>query len=221
VFVNLSNHNKPIIVAKLSKGDEVSALNEYQFEIVKSSDKSVVQIIGNRSQNTLSVRVQNNDGSSQLSMSCLSSNRTAKINIVSQGEMNVESDNLTIIVDKIAKIVVGNKKNKITVAVDEKSIDLYDINNNRIALSGDGVVVSAKSVVLGDDSAQETLLSQNLLLQLKLSKLRLDTLIAAIKGAPIVPSDGGASFKAFLVAATSSLKSEDYFNVTSKIVKNS
>lgn len=222
VYINYPIHNKPIIIATLTKNDEIKSLNNDQFEIIKQNSKSIVQIFGDRSQSNLTVNVTNIDGSSEMSFNCLSNNNSAKINFNSQGHINFNSLFFSAAVQNLLTFSVGFKDDKIQIEIDKNSISITNKNKDRIILNNGQIEIVSEKIILGDnEKAQPTILSQQLITQLKLNKLRIDALFNAIKSAPIVPQDGGASFKASLIAATSGLKPEDYSNVTSDVVKNS
>jgi hypothetical protein len=87
----------------------------------------------------------------------------------------------------------------------------------------DGLTLSLKQseFYIGKDSEklEPMVLGETLKKELEIEKARIDTLLNAIQQAPIVPTDGGASFKAAIVAATSTLQAPNYSKINSEISK--
>jgi hypothetical protein len=222
-YNNILIHNCPIVVAVLSKNDELLTQTHDQFVVDKNSSTRTVKVMGDRKSGVLQLSVDtSDDGDSVINLRSVNKLRTAKISTTVHGEQSHYCDDLMIRVEKSAKINIGTKKNNFIVAVDDNKFELYNENGDKVVMSRDSVQVLSKSVVLGNDSkAQKALLGQQLIKQLNLNKLRLTTLFKAIQSAPIAPQDGGASFKAALVAAISGLIEEDYSKCSSDNVKNS
>lgn len=66
---------------------------------------------------------------------------------------------------------------------------------------------------IGSGSEEYSVKGQTLQAQLNTDKAKLDALIQAITAAPVVAGDGGASFKASLIASLSAVPSANYSNV--------
>lgn len=86
----------------------------------------------------------------------------------------------------------------------------------------DGLALNLKDGVASIDKGgivQKSVKGESLQAQLNIDKAKLDALISAIQSAPVVPGDGGASFKASIIAAMAAIQSANYSNVLSEIFK--
>jgi len=92
-------------------------------------------------------------------------------------------------------------------------VSMYDNMNGYISMFSEvesvGIQASEK-ITLNGDSFGGLVKINELVTELLKVKIFLQTLQAAIQSSPVVPTDGGAAFKAGLVAATSGLQIPDF-----------
>ena len=87
----------------------------------------------------------------------------------------------------------------------------------------DGLTVALKNGIIElskGGTTEQSVKGQTLQAQLNTDKAKLDALIQAIIAAPVIPTDGGASFKASIIAAISAVPSADYTSILSNVLKN-
>ena len=113
------------------------------------------------------------------------------------------------------------------IIIDDKEdyIVIRNANNNQILIDGDGVSITTDEINLGSQASatgivkEKAVMGQTLKQQLEVEKARLSILIQAIQNAPVTPGDGGAAFKASIIAAVSGAQAPDYSNILSDKVK--
>ena len=82
------------------------------------------------------------------------------------------------------------------------------------------ITTESEAIFQGANATQSAVLGELAVVELNKNKTRTSAIINAIRTAPVVPGDGGASFKASMIAQLSTLISEDYSNILSDKVKN-
>ncbi|MBJ7437215.1 MAG: hypothetical protein JHC54_16440 [Acinetobacter sp.] len=214
--------NKPVVVGYLLKADESNS-DYYQFNNFKSSVKGRVQVSGDAKSSTVCVTSDSNiPGASHVVIKALNSSEKSGGTVKIKASSSIDTDSVTfnVTAKQGVQIVIEDVKKSKKAIVSytiEQGLTVKDEFDNEITMTQDGVVITSKNIKIGDsDAEQGSVLSSELSTQLNKNKVRLDTLLQAIQVAPVTPGDGGASFKAFIVSAVSSLLSEDYSQIASK-----
>lgn len=102
-------------------------------------------------------------------------------------------------------VVLKTQKGTVTLTADNLKLDI------------DGTTLELKKDLSTWNGGSETTANATeLQAQLNKCKARIDTIINALKSSAVAPQDGGATYKANITAALSTLTSEDY----SKIIDN-
>lgn len=102
-------------------------------------------------------------------------------------------------------VVLKTQKGSVTLTADNLKLDI------------DGTTLELKKDLSTWNGGSETTANATeLQTQLNKCKARIDTIINALKSSAVAPQDGGATYKANITAALSTLTSEDY----SKIIDN-
>lgn len=121
-----------------------------------------------------------------------------------------------LIIPKVgSSVLVGiiNSNDNDAFVVTYSEVESYQLTIEDISLKVD------KSGVYLNGDAQKLVRGDELKKELEVEKARLTSLINAITNAPIVPSDGGASFKTSIITAIAPVQKPNYGNILSDKVK--
>jgi len=108
--------------------------------------------------------------------------------------------------------VSGNTDNILTVNVSGKAV----VKAKNFSLESENIKIKDNSIKIGE-AKEAMLLGDETQKQLEELTKRVDGIIDAIKNSAVAPGDGGATFKANLIAATSTLPNPDFSDIKSAV----
>lgn len=129
---------------------------------------------------------------------------------------------------KCSDSIVTKSKNEITDISETRDIQATksvtitvtgEENSSIVEVTGESVNIISKSINLGIDPTEPALLGDETKLQLQNTIDAVDTLITSIRSAPIIPTDGGASFKTALLSALTTYRKSNLDGILSENVK--
>ena len=123
-------------------------------------------------------------------------------------EINIKAFGSSIIIDKDGNIKINVKK-------DSK----IEVKGNA-DIKAQGEVNIEGSIINLNGNTSSSVKAEELQKQLNIMKMRIDGIINAIKTAPVIAQDGGATYKAGLTTMLSLLASEDVVNIINPKVKH-
>lgn len=189
-WINNERTNSAIIVDCLVKGDEIGSFD--RTKVWKNSNTT------GASNSSVTLHEQG-----QIAIVANNANKSPKITIQSQqGDVEIEGELVSVIAGALRAFANDNIEHVVK-----------DDNQQQLSLK-----ISSTLMELGGGE-YSSVLGESLQTQLQNLSLRLDTLLNAIKSAPITPSDGGLAFKTGLIAAIAGLATEDYSKILSTKIK--
>jgi len=104
--------------------------------------------------------------------------------------------------DNVAVVVLTEQIDKMLVKIGSSQAEIIDGTMN-LDIDGTTVTIDSNGVVV-NDGTEKTPYGDKLQVQLNKMSARIDAIINAFSSAVVAPTDGGASFKASLIASLSS-----------------
>jgi hypothetical protein len=218
LFVTLHKKNKPVIVCPLLKEDESYMIEENEFLIEKIVEDGLIQISGNALTGQLVLSASHK---TLASLNLFAKGEDAEINLNTNGNITFTSEGEVIVKtrDSISITVTDpNTPNSTSTITYTRGtgFSYSDEFGNTIDIGPTGAVIDAIKTNLGDSTGTESMVKGlTFLPEIVKNQVFLTTLKTAIQAAPVTPQDGGATFKAALVASISALQIGDFSNILS------
>lgn len=235
VLLNVSKHNKPIVINALGKNDDVEWRGEHELRLERFFRTGFASVVGNAKRGQIDIAVNSSKpNGGRIIVDVKNAFNRGKLEINVQG--NVAASSLTFEIQctqsyrsKVYDPSREDSINEISINVDQ-GITIADQYSNSIHTEQSGIRITTESLLsieadqievnyntlrLGSAS-NAAVLGNALQAQLNLAKARMDLLIQTIQLAPVVAGDGGASFKSTLVSALSGIVGEQYDSILSQ-----
>lgn len=217
LFVVVPKKNKPVVICTLLSHEESMISSEGEFYLEKKTESGVARIGGSNVDGVINI-VSNFKDVSKVNL--VSFSEDAEINIRTNGDVNVEAEeNILIKSYNKVEILVSNidtgGESKITY---EKGYGFTyeDEFENKIEANSSGITISSDKILIGSENSTEpSVLGQTFSTEILKTQALLAALKNSIQSAPVVPNDGGASFKAAISSAISSLETGNFANILS------
>lgn len=220
---NVSSSNQVVIRSIHLKPGQYHRYKENVYSSIRENDEFKMSSIKNLRTGVWIMSHVNEDGSDGgivLRSSCEDSSSSIKIN--ADGTFKISADNeIEIYAEKSLNISIGSEEEEVSILTidQEGSLSYTDKYDNKISIIEGNITIESPNIKIGDLAEQSAVLGDELKKQIEKDSKLLSTLITAISSAPVVPSDGGASFKSTLIAATKAFPSGSYSDILSEKVK--
>lgn len=226
-FINERFNNSIIIIGVISKEDETQLLEEKTFQLEKSTDGNGVNIFGRGKTGELFIDVETNqEAGGKIIINLRNTENNAEFQINCFGNSKIYSQGDTDIIStknsRLKTITInensGEEELASEVAVSsETGLKYSDKFGNSIEADNDGKI----NIESGNDNDNrqltEAVRGEQAVTEFNKMKNRLQGLMDAIKNAPTVSGDGGAIFKASIVASIASITEiESFDDITTK-----
>jgi len=101
VWVNEPNHNQPIIIEVLNKDEEYFDLVEHQSRFIRKYKNNLVEIVSSPKNSYIGITVDSEDDS-EIYLNVYNKNKTGKLNITVQGDVNISTEGIVNFEQNIA-----------------------------------------------------------------------------------------------------------------------
>lgn len=202
-WVNISNHNKPLVVGLCPKNDDATGLMEHYFQLSKDTDKAISRITGRGNVGTLDFLVKGDEkDTGRINFKVINSQGQGKYQLEVDGDVNITADNkITLDSGDSVELIVSDpeqaNETKITYKAGQ-GFSYKDEYDNEWIINSNGVEVRTNKFVLGNGS-DSAVLYNKLVRELGKVERKADACINAIRTAPVAILDGGATFKASMI----------------------
>lgn len=224
-WVLTPKYKQPVILGVFLKSGEYINLSEGEFVLSKKTDKGYVEISGSVDKNcNLILKLDSEVSDSKILIHSVSKDGTGQIELTSDGDCSIVSGGKVKVQSSVSlEVDVTDYENspgdQVLLSLSKDlGLSYTDYFGNRITVDKDGLIslIPAKKFFIGEG---EEPLVKGLTLKTELDKEKsvLTLLLNAINNAPIVPGDGGAAFKASLVAAISTAVRGSFEDINSEI----
>lgn len=203
--------NRPIVIGILSEDGLTNLLTENQDRIVQEIDGKIVEIFQDANSATLNVNVVGvKDTPAKINIKVSSGSEDSVINVISDGHLNIDSNQIQVTVRKDVSLCLKNGKDEeqFSLTGNADKVEFSDKNGNKVTINADNVnIVPAKQLNISSGK-EPMVLGQTLVNTLK-------SLIQAIQAIQ-VPTPNGISGTPVNSAQFSSISSK-LENILSKI----
>lgn len=202
VFASHPFHNKPVIIGTISKLAESQLLSEGGWKIGKVSGESSANITGNASEGVININIDS-ETTANLNINVVGENGS-KVKIQCQTEAEIYSDEkISIRTTGEVDITAINP----SAEGEESKLSITPTEINIVPSERVNLFQGEEPLVLGNKLKSELEILQ---------EQKVDIIISALENSPIVATDGGAAYKAGIVAALQVAQDADFSEINSE-----
>lgn len=211
-FGNIQKNNQIIVLDVYNKRDEFEAKSENQIKITKKNLNNIGTFLIDVENNKVILSL-NTDENSEITLRSISDNSNSSIKLISDfliylkgKNFNIEFDNLIFKILKNANIDIQENLG----VVNKKSANIEIGEDLKIKFGGICEIGEGAEKNLKGETTQKQLETLNNLV---------NAIIDAFNTSPVVPTDGGAAFKAGLISTLAPIPKANFSEVLSDKTK--
>lgn len=222
VWINKPNQNQPIVIGVINKSNEFVSINQDQSSLRKASSNGVFEVIVDSKKGIIIVNSSSTlDSNGDIYIISTNKNKTSKLSVNVSGSISIETPEITIVNSKKISLIIKDQTvdENIASIIYEKGIGFsyQDEFGNEFILNRDNVQIKPVGVLNVGEGNEPMVLGSTLKDAVVAEQTALTTLLNAINNAPTAAGDGGATFKAALVAAIATIQRGNYNSILSRV----